>query len=98
MSKLSLTDPGHWHDPDGSHRMKDPRDLPGYAPQYWDRDERLYVAHLAAHEDAVASPVPMIGDSHEIRQLFALLRTREKEVKLIKQLIAALRQSETTKE
>jgi hypothetical protein len=71
--------------------MTDPRALPGYPERFWNADERDYVAHLIAHEDAVADPHPEPGDSHEVGLLLELLESKRLEARTITELIAALR-------
>ena len=95
MSAITGTEPAHWHDGGGKHKMADPRTIEGYQERWWDADERRYVTHLETHEgersEQRSDPQPSAEDSPAVRSLFALLDARERECQTIRELIVAQR-------
>lgn len=86
MSAITGTEPAHWHDQHGHHRMTDPRTLPGWdsasQSSHWsDADELDYVGHLTEHEHLDQIGEPLADDPPEVRQLLA-------KVKLDREVIA----------
>lgn len=103
MSALTGKEPTHWHDEHGRHRMRDVRTLPGWdwedrSGNWSDADERAYIQHLIAHEQADEAGEPMPGDPPEVLTLLEKIKVgraiRDKEV----QLVRALRQQHRAKE
>lgn len=92
MTRLTGAEPKHWHDAGGQHRMTDPRIL-NVHERYWTTDERAYVAHLVAHEADVSDPQPQPDDTAAVTAMFALLRSREAEVRTVKELIITMRKA-----
>jgi len=91
MSALIDSEPLHWHDDRGDHRMRDPRTIEGYASQWWDADERAYVRHLEAHEAELAIPTPRDDDSLEIVTLFEVIDNAKQTIKTAREAITAHR-------
>jgi hypothetical protein len=96
MTEITGREPKHWHGSDGKHRMPDMRRFAGYSKNFWDSDERAYVAHLEAHEGSRDRPVPEPGDSAQIKSLFQMINVSEKAAKNARLLIIALRQAEAS--
>jgi hypothetical protein len=101
MSAITGTEPAHWHDPDGRHRMKDPRTISGWdwnhtSGNWSDPDERAYVAHLIAHEttrpEKAMDPVTVRPDDDEATQaVIAAIGTTQKVLSTYHEMLAALR-------
>lgn len=91
MSKITGSEPAHWHKEDGKHRMTDPRTIPGWPIQYMDNDERAYLAHLEAHESAASNPQRRQDDPAVISSLFDLIEANEGQNEKMRALIAAYR-------
>jgi hypothetical protein len=101
MSAITGTEPAHWHDPDGRHRMKDPRTIPGWnwdntSGNWSDPDERAYVAHLIAHEtlppEKAMDPVAVRPDDDEATQaVIAAIGATQKVLSTYHEMLAALR-------
>jgi hypothetical protein len=96
--------PRHWHKSDQGrppgtwkHRMKDPRTIEGWKPEFWDEDERAYVAHLREHEARQADPQRAPDDDEVITALFDKIETDERVIAKQKAMIVALRQQELEK-
>lgn len=96
MSAITGTEPGHWHDEHGHHRMKDPRVVYG---NHWknqtgnwsDPDERAYARHLIAHESLEGIPEVQPGDSELIESLIAMMHNADDTKRAAAYLITALR-------
>lgn len=87
MSTLTGGEGRHWHDSKDRHRMPDPRNFAGYSRQWWDADERRYVAHLEAHEAEARVPKPRPEDSDEIKTLFEVISNAEQSIETARALI-----------
>lgn len=93
MSRITGKEPEHWHDADGRHRMKDPREIVSIPKRYWLPDERIYAAHLAEHEGAI--PQREDNDPEGIKALFDLIEQQQSMIKKAAMLITAIRQRNT---
>lgn len=101
MSALTGTEPDHWHDADGHHRMKDPRKIPGWdwkkkSRNWSDADERAYVQHLIDHEtpapERAMDPVEaQPDDSAAARALIDTIKTTQATLATCHELLATLR-------
>lgn len=74
MSAITGTEPDHWHDEHGHHRMKDPRTIPGWdwenqTGDWSDPDERAFTTHLVEHERLDETGDPLPDDPPEVRLL-----------------------------
>jgi hypothetical protein len=103
MSGISGSEPAHWHDEHGHHRMKDPREVYGnhwknQTGNWTDADERAYTRHLIAHESMLVAPEPQPGDTEAIRSLVRAMQGAEEILRTGTELIATLRQEQQQKE
>lgn len=90
MTRLSGSEPRHWHDSRGRHRMPDPRAVE-VAACYRDRDERAYLTHLEEHEALAEVPEPQPDDGPAVVSLFEHIESLEQIIRKERQLIIALR-------
>ena len=93
MSKITGSEPKHWHGTDDKHRMPDLRRLDGYQERFWNPDERAYVAHLREHESLDTTPKPRPDDNDAVRTLFESIKLAERTSHNAKELIIALRRA-----
>lgn len=103
MSAITGTEPAHWHDEHGRHRMRDQRTIPGWdwentSGDWSSPDERAYIQHLIAHEQLDEAGEPLPGDPPAVRALLEKIKIgraiHDKEVLLVR----ALRQQHQAKE
>lgn len=92
VSKLTGHEPQWWHSTsDGSHNMKDPRSIQGWYPKHMSSDERAFLAHLEAHEAAVADPQRAENDPAVISAFFDLIEANERTNEKLRALVTAYR-------
>lgn len=101
MSAITGTEPAHWHDADGRHRMRDPRKIPGWvwkdkSGNWSDADERAYVQHLIDHEppapERAMDPVePRPGDPETALTIIAAIGVTQQMLAKYHELLAAVR-------
>lgn len=92
MSDITGTEPRHWHNTNGTHRMPDLRKIV-YPEKFWDKDERAYIEHLREHETLAKFPKPLPEDSDTIKNLFESIRLAERTAHNARELIIALRRA-----
>lgn len=100
MSAINGNEPAHWHDDHGRHRMRDVRTIPGWDWENKSRDwsspdERAYIQHLIAHEEA-GDPLP--GDPPAVLALLEKIKVGRATIDKEVQLVRALRQQHQAKE
>lgn len=94
MSAITGTEPTHWHDEHGRHRMPDPRAAFGHKWQvatgdWTDEDERAYVRHLIEHD---SSTEPLPNDPEAVRVLLEHIASLERTVAVERELVRKLRE------
>lgn len=108
MSKITGQEPEHWHNADGTHRMRDPRrftlpqPIPGtreMAPGqtrvnicYGDPDLARYWDHLDEHDRLMASPERKTDDSPAMSALLDALENSQRITRTTGELINKLRE------
>lgn len=95
MSQITGQEPAHWHTQTDHgnvrHNMTDPRIIPDYSPTHWTPDERAFVKHLEAHENAANSVQPLENDHELVRAALAYLASEERRIASLRELVLALR-------
>lgn len=106
MSKITGSEPKHWHDADGKHRMPDPRkafgpvQIAGRPGEYsngiprrlWgDPDQVRYAEHLDAHDAVI--PERRDDDSDAVRVLFNKIEADQAAIAKAGELIKGLREA-----
>lgn len=95
MTQLTGHEPVHWHTVTDNgtvrHNRTDPRTIPDYKPAHWDADERAFVAHLEAHEDAANSVEPLPDDHDLVRGALAYIASKQRELSTLRDIVLTLR-------
>ncbi len=91
MTLITGKEPGHWHDQDGRHRMRDPRRLPGWKKAHCNKDEGAYWDHLDAHDNVEPTP----DDSPAVATIFETIAAHERVIGKMRELVKAVRQKES---